>query len=78
MNNMTRQMQFLNQTDGYSGNQSNSYLVLNGLNKLLGQRVHNTIASQKIEHQAEQYWENQKELDRRERQQEEYDNEVTY
>jgi len=77
MNNMTRQMQFLNQTDGYSGNQSNSYLVLNGLNRLLGQRVHNTIAAQRVEQEAERYWERQQELDKQ-KQQEEYDYEITY
>ena len=70
-------------TDSYGQNsQSNSLLVLSGLNRLLSQRVHNTIAAQKVKEEAEQYWENQQYLDQKKKQQQEkgveYDAEITY
>ncbi|MBR0419020.1 MAG: hypothetical protein IJI66_07610 [Erysipelotrichaceae bacterium] len=46
-----------------SNNIPNSFMVLNGLNVLLHQRVSNTLAAQRIHKEAEQYWERQKYLD---------------
>lgn len=54
---------------------SGSFMVLSGLQRLMSQRVHNTIAAQKVEKEAEQYWENQQYLDQRKKQQKEREQE---
>ena len=50
-------------------------MVLSGLQRLMSQRVHNTIAAQKVEKEADQYWENQQYLDQRKKQQKEREQE---
>ena len=60
-------------------NQSNSFLVLNGLNRLLSQRAHSSLASKKVENEAQQYWDRQRrieEIQRKKDQEQEYDYEI--
>ena len=66
----------------YDGVQSNSFLVLSGLNRLLQQRGRYDAAAEKTQREAEHYWDNQQWIDQQKTKQkqieEDYDVEISY
>ncbi|MBQ9157911.1 MAG: hypothetical protein IJ136_01075 [Erysipelotrichaceae bacterium] len=66
----------------YDGIQSNSFLVLSGLNRLLQQRGRYDAAAERTQREAEHYWDNQQWIDQQKAKQkqieEDYDVEISY